>query len=135
MKVSQILIGLVLLAGCSSDKNSFLGKYYGGWAETLWIVSLHEDNRFEYRIEGHIANQTVTGDFTQVDDTLILTPKNGLISDGFKEKKLLIVGDSCLIDLDVGYDYCKSRPDEWISRKWKLDTIEPEPYVDIEIKK
>ena len=126
-----IIIGFVLLlAGCNSDRNSLLGQYYGGWAETLWIVTLHEDNKFEYRIEGHIANQTIEGVFTRKSDTLILKPDNsiGVISEEFKEKKLLIIGDSCLIDLDVAYDYCKSRPDEWTSRKWNLGTTKPEPY-------
>ena len=127
MKATLIIFGLIFLVGCDRDKNTLLGQYYGGWSETLWIVTLHEDNRFEYKIEGHIAKQTITGDFTTLSDTLILNSDNKkFTSEGFKDKKLLITGDSCLIDLEIGYDYCKSRPDEWISKKWNLDTVKPE---------
>ena len=98
-----------------TDKNNrtLQGDYYGSWARTTWEYHFNKDNSFSFKSNGHFGNTRSIGKYSVTGDTLIL---NSILSDttdrkgfyNFKNEKFLIDGDSCIISLSTGYDYCKT---------------------------
>ena len=122
---------MVLLTSCNGDRNSKIhGEYKGYWGDTEWTIDLKSDYNFIYKIDGHAARRDMSGLYKLSGDTIILMLNDegpDFINGEGRSKKLLNVGDSCLVDLDLelaAYDYCKVGPDEFrISRIWNLTTL------------
>ena len=99
---------LIVLFGCSQLPNptSIEGTFVGGWAETIWMLEFYKDNTFKITSEGHFGNSTVQGKYRIHSDTIeILSGFED--SDGTVNRSYLIDGDSCIIDIDLRYDYCR----------------------------
>jgi len=93
------------------DTKNITGKYFGAWARSRFTYSFAKDKTFSLITAGHFGNTKTVGTFSISGDTIYLTPypkekqkdKYALNSNQI----LLIDGDSCIIELSVGYDYCK----------------------------
>ncbi len=111
-KIYGIII--LLLIGCKSEENSnkFSGKFNGYWAETNWQYKFYSNNEFEFKSEGHYGMVRSKGKYVRKQDSLFLTwIDTNLVRDGVVNSLYLIDGDSCIIDYELKYDYCKIR--EW----------------------
>lgn len=94
-----------------SDKK-ITGYYAGSWARTSWEYKFYDNNTFWFKSSGHFGNMFSSGQYSINQDTLVL---NSFATDTIKKKvfynfkgdKYLIDGDSCIVDLQTGYDYCK----------------------------
>ncbi len=92
------------------------GIYVGWWGTTQWTYIFDTDTTFTFNTAGHFGFTNTVGQYHISGDTLFLisNPKklqkdtNALILND----TLMIEGDSCIIDLSLGYDYCKSKNNE-----------------------
>lgn len=90
------------------------GHYTGFWARTIWEYNFFENNTFWFKSTGHFGNRLSSGHYVIIQDTLILnsTPTDTIKEEMFyifNQDKYIIDGDSCIIHLKTGYDYCKSK--------------------------
>ena len=99
------LFSLSVDAQLIQDKN-----YVGVYNKSIFEFEFHTNETFWYRSQGRSGNQESTGRYHVIGDTLVL---NSVETDTtnwkFKKlsnKKLLILPDTCLLDLRTGYDYC-----------------------------
>ena len=97
-----------------ADTKIITGEYFGAWARSRFVYSFTKDNTFSFTTAGHIGNSKTLGTFSISGDTIFLTPypkekQKGAYS---TNQTLLIDGDSCIIELSVGYDYCKQTKKE-----------------------
>lgn len=70
------------------------------------------DDKFTYLSSGHLgAERPISGEYKISGDTLIL-----LTESLSYHNKLLIDGDSCLIEIELQTDFCNKRTDKWGSR-------------------
>ena len=99
------LFSLSVDAQLIQDKN-----YVGVYNKSIFEFEFHTNETFWYRSQGRSGNQESTGRYHVIGDTLVL---NSVETDTtnwkFKKlisKKLLILPDTCLLDLGNGYDYC-----------------------------
>lgn len=109
---------ILLLIGCKSEKENdkFSGKFNGYWAETSWQYKFYSNNNFDFKCEGHYSFMESKGTYTRKEDSLFLMPiDSSLIKHGVVNSLYLIDGDSCIIDVKLKYDYCKTR--EWSDQR------------------
>lgn len=110
------VLGLtVWLAFLSAKADRKLTGYYAGyWARTSWEYKFYDNNTFWFKSSGHFGNTLSSGHYSINQDTLMLT---SVLTDTikkevfykFSEDKFLIEGDSCIVNLQTGYDYCKTQ--------------------------
>lgn len=121
--MKQIFLLILSLSFLNYEqKPSMIGEFRGFWATTWWTLELQQDNKFKFTSWGHFGNTETLGTF-KIDEPFIeLEPKDeSSLKEIFKNYKFKILGDSCLVDLDHGYDYCRTRPEQWCSRTWNLN--------------
>ena len=102
-KIIFTLVFLIFLTnsyGQLSEK-----KYVSVWGDTWWEFEFTKDNKYKRTSSGHYGNTVVKGRYTIKGDTIILSSgyKN---THGTVNKYYLIDGDSCIIDMNLKYDYC-----------------------------
>ena len=104
---------IFLLIGCKSENNtaSFSGEFTGYWFDTWWKYTFYENNVFIFESGGHYGYiEGAQGTYERRQDSLFLEPKDSsLVIHGVVNKLCLIDGDSCIIDYELKYDYCKTR--------------------------
>lgn len=107
-KLFYTLSLIFFLYSCFSSNNndSFSGTYLGYWAETQWMFKFYNDNTFKRISEGHFGDTKVTGNYKINSDTIEIFPRHEK-SYGSINRFYIIDGDSCIIDIDLRYDYCK----------------------------
>ena len=89
------------------------GKYSGFWAMTNWSYEFDGKGNFEYVTAGHFGFTNTKGKYEIKGDTIYLNAKKtGKGTLDIKER-MLIDKDSCIIDLRMRYDYCKTRDSEF----------------------
>jgi len=103
------------IIGQSHTKNISC-NYYGWWADTRWEYIFSKNNNFIFNTGGHFGNTHTMGIYHFSGDTIFLLPfaKEKQTDSGYLYLKdsLLIEGDSCVIQLSTGYDYCKGKQRE-----------------------
>jgi len=117
-----LLRPLIVLLFCSpavfgqSKSKSIIGTYSGYWGDSRWTYVFNNDNSFRFSTTGHVGFTSTIGEFQLFRDTILLIsfPKDKQSDSSFitLKDKLLIDGDSCIIDLTFGYDYCRENPDK-----------------------
>jgi len=113
---------ILLLTGCQFEKSTdnFSGKFNGHWAETSWQFEFFPNNKFEFESEGHYGFVKSSGTYEKMQDSLFLMlSDSNLVRDKVVNSLYLIDGDSCIIDYNLKYDYCKTR--DW-SKQRKIKT-------------
>jgi hypothetical protein len=85
------------------------GAYSGDWASTKWVYIFDGNGGFEYIINGHFDNSDTFGTYEIKGDTVSLKANKTIKGTRFIRRRFLIDKDSCIIDLQMRYDYCKSR--------------------------
>ena len=91
------------------------GKYSGYWASTNWSYIFDGNGNFEYITAGHFGFTNTKGKYEIKKDTVYLTAKKTGKGTLDINERMLIERDSCIIDLDMRYDYCKSRNSEYLN--------------------
>jgi hypothetical protein len=90
------------------------GIYYSAWAETIWTYDFDSSNIFVFKSSGHFGNTSTIGEYHLSGDSIFIKafPKERQTDSDFiaLTDTLLKDGDSCIIDLSLGYDYCKVNP-------------------------
>lgn len=120
MKGLLIILALTTLVSFTFiDRDCLVieGNYYGSWASTTWEYHFKKDQSFSFKSNGHFGNTNSYGNYSIKDDTLILNSVHSDIGSqegfyNFNNDKFLIEGDSCVISLGTGYDYCKTHIQE-----------------------
>ena len=82
---------------------------------TDYTYTFYYDGRFESDITGHLGNDGITkGVYTISNDTIYVTPLvENLQTNKYynrQNEKFLIDRDSCIIDLQMRYDFKKLKP-------------------------
>ncbi|WP_179315189.1 hypothetical protein [Winogradskyella undariae] len=109
-----ILIILLTLSSVVFGQN-LQGNYSGYWASTNWSYIFDGNGNFEYVTAGHFGFTNTKGKYEIKGDTVYLNAKKtgkGTLDD---KRRMLIDKDSCIIDLRMRYDYCKSRNSEFLN--------------------
>ena len=107
-----LTVSLTFLSAKSEKK--ITGYYAGYWAQTSWEYKFYDNNTFWFESSGHFGNTLSSGQYSINQDTLELNsiPTDTIKKEifyNFKRDKYLIEGDSCIVDLQTGYDYCKTQ--------------------------
>jgi|GEM_PF-2775531 len=111
LKLRNVIVFLPFLFGC--DNTHPIGEYEAFFYETYFKLTLSGNQHFELQIEGHFEDNTYEGKFKMDKDQLTL--QNEELDWDMKEFKFL--NDTCLINVDSGFDYCKYRSFPWGSKK------------------
>jgi len=126
-----------LLIGCQAEKgnDTFSGEFKGYWAETSWQYKFYNNNKFDFKSEGHYGFIESNGIYEKKEDSLFLTQiDSSLNKHGVVNSLYLIDGDSCIIDVKLKYDYCKTR--EWSEMRLikypQIKTSDSKIVLDIE---
>lgn len=109
MRQAAFFTGILLLLFTSKvEGQSISGVYSGWWGSTWWEFRFLMNNTYIRTSTGHYGNTVVNGEYKLRKDTIILI-RGFENTHGTVNEKYLIDGDSCIIDIDLGYDYCKTR--------------------------
>jgi hypothetical protein len=89
--------------------------YAGNHSMTNYFYIFYTDGRFKSDITGHLGNEGETrGTYSISNDTIFIKPlpKDQQINKYYYQfnEKFIIDGDSCIIDLEMLYDYRKLKP-------------------------
>ncbi len=118
------MIFIILLFGnllSNKQEPPVTGEFKGFWAATRWTLELRQNNEFKFMSTGHFGRTESSGTFRIENQFLELEPEEeSPMEMVFENFKFRIIGDSCLVDIDHGYDYCLTRPEQWCSRRWNL---------------
>lgn len=108
MRHFVFLIVTFLITVTNVTGQSITGTYSSWWASTWWEFRFLMNNTYIRTSSGHYGNTVVNGEYKVSNDTIILVSgfKN---THGTVNEKYLIDGDSCIIDIDLKYDYCKTK--------------------------
>lgn len=111
---NNIWYGIIILflIGCKSEeeRGKFSGEFNGYWAETFWQYKFYSNNKFDFKSEGHYGFVESKGIYERRQDSLFLISIDSTLEKNRVVNSLyLIDGDSCIIDVDLKYDYCKTR--------------------------
>ena len=121
MKKTLIVLISIALLSCKNEA-PLTGTYTGFWASSWWTLELQPNNEFKFKSAGHFGTTETVGTFTIEDQLLKLVPvDDSTIQLVLERYQFKILGDSCLVDTNLGYDYCKNEPDRLCSRKWDLE--------------
>ena len=125
---NAILIIFLTLSSVLFGQN-LKGNYSGYWASTNWSYIFDGNGNFEYVTTGHFGFTNTKGKYEIKGDTVYLNAKKtGKGTLGVK-RRMLIDKDSCIIDLRMRYDYCKSRNSELLNsnkRNFKFPQTKPD---------
>jgi hypothetical protein len=99
---------LALFYFINTNAQTIEGAFEGSWAETVWSFEFSKDNTYKRTSDGHFGNTEVFGKYKINRDTILLTSYEN--TDGTISEKYLIDGDSCIIDINLKFDYCKTKP-------------------------
>jgi len=91
------------------------GKYSGSWATTNWYYEFDGKGNFEFITAGHFGFTNTKGKYEIKGDTVYLNAKKTGKGTLDIKDKMLIDKDSCIIDLHMRYDYCKSRKSKFLN--------------------
>jgi len=91
-----------------SYSQSIKGNYYGYWIDTNWKFEFSNNYKYKWTSSGHYGDTMFKGNYKIHADTIILT--SGYENKDGVNKYYLIDGDTCIIDIDLKYDYCKTKP-------------------------
>lgn len=108
----SLIFLILILVSCKtkSKEEFFVGEYNGYWAMTKWNYKFYPNNEFNFMSEGHFGFTESNGKYIRKGDSLFLTPDSlKLVEYGVVNPLYLIDGDSCIIDVLLKYDYCKTR--------------------------
>ncbi len=107
----KILLFSLFVFGVSFSKaQSLSGTYQGSWAMTWFYYDFMPDKTVVCTVTGHYKTGVDEGSYRVSGDTIYV---HFVKSDGKpynEDKVFLIDGDSCVIDLQTRYDYCKTGP-------------------------
>lgn len=105
-----LLFSLCTLSLCTFGQVLQNQNYVGMYKKSIREYEFYSNETFWYRSQGQTGQKECTGRFQQIGDTLVL---NAVSTDSLawpfeqlKNKKLLVLPDTCLLDLESGYDYC-----------------------------
>ena len=127
MNSCSIIYALGILTSFIFQKPPFEGDYYGSWASTHWEYHFKSDSTFLFLSSGHFGNTYSIGTYQLREDTLELNSikTNGTTDStiegmdrhflNFQSDLFLLTADSCIIDLESGYDYCQANFTELIT--------------------
>lgn len=107
--MKHILLVIFLVWNSLAVGQELTGKYSGFWASTDWTYTFNGRGNFEFITLGHFGNTKTKGIYIIIGDTLYLKGRPFRKGASGFERKMLIDKDSCIIDLDSRFDYCKSR--------------------------
>ncbi|WP_108807449.1 hypothetical protein [Aquimarina spinulae] len=116
MKNTTILIFFLILSSFVFGQN-LKGNYSGYWASTKWSYIFDGNGNFEYVTTGHFGFTNTKGKYEIKGDTVYLKAKKTGKGTLDVRRRMLIDKDSCIIDLRMRYDYCKSRNSEFLNSK------------------
>ncbi|TRZ42196.1 hypothetical protein [Robertkochia solimangrovi] len=125
---NNILIILLTFSSLVFGQN-LKGNYSGYWASTNWSYIFDGNGNFEYVTAGHFGFTKSKGKYEIKGDTVYLNAKKTGIGTLDVKRRMLIEKDSCIIDLIMRYDYCKSRNSEFLNsnkRNFKFPQTKPE---------
>ena len=107
-----ILPVLVLfLSACNPTNKSKImeGDYHGAWYDTMYKFNFHKNGSFKFTSEGHFGYVDWDGTYTRRNDSLFLTLNDTSKNTwGVVNHLYLIDNDTCIIDYELRYDYCKN---------------------------
>tara|TARA_R100001369_G_scaffold82952_1_gene114911 strand:- start:706 stop:1473 length:768 start_codon:yes stop_codon:yes gene_type:complete len=109
-----ILIIFLTLSSVTFGQN-LQGNYSGYWASTNWSYIFDGNGHFEYVTTGHFGFTNTKGKYEIKGDTVYLNAKKTGKGTLDVKRRMLIDKDSCIIDLRMRYDYCKSRNSEFLN--------------------
>lgn len=109
-KIKAIIIVFCVYSCSQFNSGKIFGTYEAFYCDTKWTLTLNSDSSFNYGVDWEIDNIVKDGRYHISGDTLVLERVN------MHSNKFLIDGDSCLIDIESRYDYCKQWPKVWGSR-------------------
>lgn len=113
-----LFILLVILTSCSNEPT--IGTYKAFWYETYHELKLKKSH-FNYIVEGHMGNFNIDGTYKTQEDTIFLATEK-------LPNKFLIYNNTCLIELESGYEFCKRNQDEWLTKQHVLNSNRLENY-------
>jgi hypothetical protein len=94
------------------------GRYVALWGETIWAYNFNPDNTYVYQTSGHFGNIKTIGKYKISKDTIVLTAFSKDLQEDpnryFKADTLIIQSDSCLINLQTGYEHLRLKPNQEI---------------------
>ncbi|MEH0154763.1 hypothetical protein V6R21_11530 [Limibacter armeniacum] len=120
---NTLTIALFVLFISANKPVNIQGCYSGGYFDTSYLYQFI-DGEFKLSVVGHGGPYNVKGFYEVVADTLVLFKVENRRVRG--REKMLIDGDSCIIDLRTYRDFCKIELDqdstftEHSSRKRKI---------------
>jgi len=132
---NTIAICFILLNSCKSQTQFAGGDFVGNHTSSQFIYAFHKDKTFSLEILGGHFSGKAKGNYYVNADTLFMIswPKEKQPS-GEKpviEKEIfLIEGDSCIVSLTYGYDYCKVVNQEDYARQSRERKVAVEKKAD-----
>ncbi|MGB0868307.1 MAG: hypothetical protein ACPGSD_01805 [Flavobacteriales bacterium] len=110
--MKYILVLFLFISVIVKGQNTIKGNFKGWWASTSWEYEFKENNTFTFKSLGHFGNTFTSGKYKMIGDTIFLNSKKtrNILNNSIElnDKKLLIDGDSCIIDFYLRFDYCNS---------------------------
>ena len=112
----------LVLPSCKSQTKFTGGAYAGSHTSSQFVYIFNDDKTFSLSISGGHFSGDAKGDYYLKSDTLFIVSwpkdkqpsgKNPVIA----KETFLIEGDSCIIGLTYGYDYCKAVKQEDYARQ------------------
>lgn len=106
----QFSIILLFVLGCAPKKaDTFTGLFEGYWGETEWYYRFYRNNTFKFKCNGHYDNLESKGRYRRNKDSLFLFSTDTVLrKEGIINSLYLITNDSCVLDVDMDYQYCQS---------------------------
>jgi len=113
MKQAAILIFTFLISIHLIGQESIQGSFKGSWASTYWDYNFKKDGTFTFKSTGHFGYTITKGKYEIKGDTIVLNAKGERNKVppalDIRNEKLIIDGDSCVIDYNLRYDYCNAK--------------------------
>lgn len=112
------VILIITLTSCSSEP--IIGTYKAFWYETFHLLKINL-SQFNYVVEGHLGNYNINGTYSIQNDTIFLDTEK-------LPNKFIIHNETCLIEIESGYEFCKRNGDEWLNKQHVLTNNRLEEY-------
>jgi hypothetical protein len=96
-----------------NNQQEVSGEYIGLWGETIWTYQLNANGSYVYTTSGHFGDIQTFGTYKLSNNTLFLTAKPANKQPDpkryFMYDTLFRLSDSCIVDLSLGYEYCRMK--------------------------
>ena len=130
-----ITICFLLLTSCKSQTQFAGGDFVGNHTSSQFIYAFHKDKTFSLDILGGHFSGNAKGDYYVKADTLFMVswPQEKQPSREkpvIEKERFLIEGDSCIVSLTYGYDYCKVVTKEDYARQSRERKVAVEKKAD-----